>query len=147
MRGVTRRELRAMLRAAGRRAVPESERLGVPATSPLQMFVGAPASRHEVRSMLGAAGTRPVPPLSPAFVALADPVGQSLPPALTVDPRPGAERRSRRPALLIGAAAAVLTVMLVAALTGVVGGPEAEAELALGAAVDTVVVLPDGSTV
>jgi hypothetical protein len=79
-------------------------------------------------------------------VAFADPLAASAG-STTLVFEPRRDRRTRRPALLTGAAAAVLTVIAVAALTGVVGGPAADAELELGAAVDTVVVLPDGRTV
>jgi hypothetical protein len=96
--------------------------------------------------MLRAAGTRPVETLRPEFVALAEPHGAMLPPAVALQP-PRRLRPARRPALVMGAAAAALTLVLVGALSGIVGGPSAEAQLHLASAVDAVVVLPDGSTV
>ena len=145
MTRTSRRKVEALLVAAGHRSVPESPRLGVPATGPAATIAAHPVrTREDVRVLLRAAGARPVPPLTPEFVALADPHGTAPPPAIALEPR----RRSRlRPALVMGAAAAALTLVLVGALTGLVNGPAAEAQLQLASAVDTVVVLPDGSTV
>jgi hypothetical protein len=146
----SRREVRALLVAAGRRPVPESTRLGVTASVEVDPLPHARPSRRELRAMLRAAGARPVPEISHAFVAFADPhtVSPTGPPvpALALEPRRSGHR-ARRSVVLTGAAAAAVTVVLVAGLTGIVGGPAADAELALGVAVDTVVVMPDGSTV
>ena len=61
------------------------------------------------------------------------------------------ERKVRRPALLTAAAAAVVVLVIVGALTGLYGGGggggSAGSDLALVTAVDTVVVLPDGTRI
>jgi hypothetical protein len=147
MTRTSRRQIEALLVAAGHRVVPASQRLGVAALRPASPVTDlAVPTRRELRSMLRTAGARPVPRLRPEFVALAEPHGAMLPPAAALEP-PQRLRPVRRPALVMGAAAAALTLVLVGALTGIVGGPSAEAGLQLASAVDTVVVLPDGSTV
>jgi hypothetical protein len=144
MTRTSRREVEALLVAAGHRAVPESKRLGVLAIGPASAVADhAVPSRRELRAMLRAAGARPVPALTPEFVAFAEPHGAVPRPAVELEPR----RRSRRPALVMGAAAATLSLVLVGALTEIVGGPAAEAQIQLVTAIDTVVVLPGGSTV
>ena len=146
----SRRELRFLLRAAGHRPISSaSTRLEVIAFPP----EAAVAERHlpsrrELRSLLRAAGSRPVPPLAPAFLAERDARLRSRAPALVLEPRATRrDRRARRPAVVSGAAAAAAALVVVGALTGVVAGPGADAELVLGTAVDTVVSFPDGSTV
>jgi hypothetical protein len=141
--------MRALLDLAADRPVAASPRLDLPAGS--DGHAARPAhlpSRRELRTLLSIAGTRPAPPPSPVFVAT---TGASLrgaaPGAVVIEPLPRRERRARTPAVLTGAAAAVLTLVLVGALTGVYDGVGSDNELSLGVSVDTTVVLPDGTTV
>jgi hypothetical protein len=145
MTRTSRREVESLLVAAGCRAVPASQRLDVDAIAPATAVVDRSVpSRRELRAMLRTAGARPVPALSPAFVAFAEPHAAAAPSStVALESR----RRSRRPAVLMGAAAAALTLVLVGLLTGLMGGQAAEAQLQLASVVDTVVVLPDGRTV
>jgi hypothetical protein len=60
---------------------------------------------------------------------------------------PSTPRRARRPGVVSGAVAATAAAVLVGALTGVYGRGIDDRTLALAVAVDTVVQLPDGTTV
>jgi hypothetical protein len=108
-------------------------------------------SRRDMRELLELAGSREVPPRAETtrlFTPTVMPVplrGEGATDEL-------AERRASRrlPAVLTGAAAAILVVVLVAAvaLSSSDGdGVGDRSELALITAVDTVVMLPDGSTI
>lgn len=156
----SRRDMVELLERARRRGVPALPELEVP---PLEMPVaageitaatsatgGGPPSRRELRVLLELAGSRPTPAPSPVFVATTDAVLRGEPSdAVPLVERPRRSRRARTPAVLTGAAAAAVALVLVGALTGVMGGPgEGDADaLSLGASVDTTVVLPDGTTV
>ena len=143
--------MRALLRVAGTRPVPPLSLLDVvlddtvgPASP--DRIVRAVPSRRELRVLLRVAGDRRTPALAPAFVAAGDArFGAPLPLAV-VGPRSRREQR-RAPAVLTGAAAATVALALAGALTGIYGGPAAEADLALENAANTVVMLPDGSTI
>jgi hypothetical protein len=143
--------MRTLLRVAATRPVPPLSLLDVvlddtvaPA-SPDQIVRALP-SRRQLRVLLRVAGSRRTPAIAPAFLAAGDArFGAPLPLAV-VETRSRRERR-RAPAVLTGAAAATVALVLAGALTGVYGGPAAEADLALEDAANTIVMLPDGSTI
>lgn len=106
-------------------------------------------SRRALRRELRALGARGVPDADAGFVA-----GLAL--RLAADAAAGRRiafvgpaRRPRARALpvLTGAAAVLAGVVLVGALDGWFGSPDADVALALAGAVDTTVVLPDGRSV
>jgi hypothetical protein len=147
----SRREMRALLRVAATRPVPPLSLLDVvlddtvaPA-SPDQIVRAVP-SRRQLRVLLRVAGSRRTPELAPAFLAVGDArFGAPLP--LAVVERRSRRERRRTPAVLTGAAAATVVLVVAGALTGIYGGPAAEADLALEDAANTIVMLPDGSTI
>jgi hypothetical protein len=108
------------------------------------------ASRRDVQALLEEVGSRPAPEPRTEFVA-------GLEARLLADARPAARAdvvtplRARptgrlRPAL-VAAAAAAAAVVLVGSLAGWFGRDEVQRQPALAAAVDTTVVLPDGTEV
>ncbi|MEX0663675.1 MAG: hypothetical protein WD598_02750 [Acidimicrobiia bacterium] len=108
------------------------------------------ASRRDVETLLETAGARAAPQPSPEFVT-------GLEARLLADARPAAwatvvtPLRTRstgrlRPALASVAAAAA-AVVLVGSLAGWFGRDKAQPQPAIASAVDTTVVLPDGSEV
>jgi hypothetical protein len=123
----------------------------------------APVTSDDLRSLLALAGSRPVPEPDPDFLAETEARILGLDrkergaAAVPLDDDPLDElsvrrgRRLRRPALLTGAAAAVVVLVIVGALTGLYGGGGGDGSagggLALVTAIDTVVVLPDGTIV
>ncbi len=147
----SRREMRSLLRVAAMRPVPPLSLLDVVlddtvGPSSPDRIVRAVPNRRQLRILLRAAGSRRTPALAPAFLAAGDArFGAALPLAV-VETRSRRERR-RAPALLTGAAAATVVLVLAGALTGVYGGPAADADLALEDAANTIVMLPDGNTI
>jgi hypothetical protein len=143
--------MRALLGVAATRPVPPLSLLDVvlddtvaPA-SPDQIVRAVPSRRH-LRVLLHVAGNRRTPEIAPAFLAAGDARFGALLPLAVVEPRSRRERR-RAPAVLTGAAAATVVLVLAGALTGVYGGPAADADLALEDAANTIVMLPDGNTI
>ena len=109
-------------------------------------------SRREMRDLLEIAGHRDVPSRveGSRFVVPETLAVTAAPEATTDELAERRERRRRTPLILAGAAATVALVVLVGALVssqGDGGNGGRGSELALVTAVDTVVVLPDGSTV
>ncbi len=157
-------------RSSSRRPPPVAERNGA-GNGNGNGAAQAPVTGDDLRSLLTLAGSRPVPEPDPAFLAATEARILGLDRSQDRDDRRGAavplvddspddpldelsvrrERKVRRPALLTAAAAAVVVLVIVGALTGLYGGGggggSAGSELALVTAVDTVVVLPDGTRV
>jgi uncharacterized membrane protein YgcG len=109
-----------------------------------------------MRDLLEIAGRRDVPVRSESAHLIESTVAQQVAPGSTSgaadELESRRERRRQLPAVLSGAAAAVVALLVAGALTGLFGsGPaddtDGRTDLALVTAVDTVVVLPDGSTV
>lgn len=151
----SRRELRGLLHAAARRPVPavaitpfvpaaREETAGI-------AWAGAPTTtvttRRELQVLLRAAGSRPVPRATPALLDQVEARFGAEAPAAAATESPVLPRRSRVRSAVLAAAAAAAALALVAGLTGVFGGPGSETGLALSVAVDTLVTLPDGTTV
>jgi hypothetical protein len=103
-------------------------------------------SRHELRRLLRVAAAHPVPPLDVASLAACAPRPPALEPPLAFPARRRDGGRTRRPAVLTGAAAAAMTLVIAGTLTVVVAGRGDGGDLVLGVAVDTSVLLPDGRT-
>jgi len=107
------------------------------------------SARRDVQLLLEEAGARPAPNPSTEFVAglearllaNARPAG-----AAVVTPMRTRPTGRLRPAL-VAAAAAAAAVVLVGSLAGWFGRDEVQRQLALASAVDTTVVLPDGTEV
>jgi hypothetical protein len=101
-------------------------------------------------ALLEAAAARPVPgSIRLGLVADRSRLGarpRDLAPAIVLRPRRH-DRRAHRVVALSGVAAAAGVLVLAGTLTGVVGGVSGEEDPALSAVIDTVVVLPGGSTV
>jgi len=110
------------------------------------------STRREVRTLLEDAGTRAAPVPSPEFVTtlearlLSDSVVMPAPASLVERSRARSRVRFVRPAL-VAAAAAVAAIVLAGSLAGWFGRDTSRHEIALASAVDTVVVLPDGTHV
>jgi hypothetical protein len=141
--------MRELLRAAALQPVPASMELVVgPAERSPSDEERVRPSRRELRRLLHAAATHPVPAVGDlGAVRGATPLHADAAPLILVRDR-RRDRPARRPAVLTGAAAAAATTLvLVGALTGVVNGSGDDAALVLGVAVDTSVVLPDGTTI
>jgi len=113
-------------------------------------------SRREMRDLLEIAGRRDVPArsetaqlIAPTVARAAAPSGSTSGDADELESRRA--RRRRLPAVLSGAAAAVVVLLVAGVLTGLFGSSpgdgDGRTDLALVTAVDTVVVLPDGSTI
>jgi len=172
----SRREMRTLLEIAGRRPVPElaedAAQFAPTATVAERSGAGngdgngngaAPVTSDDLRSLLTLAGSRPVPEPDASFLAETEARILGLDrdndrPVVAVplvdDPLDELSvrraRKVRRPALLTGAAAAVVVLVIVGALTGLYGGGgggKGGSDLALVTAVDTVVVLPDGTRI
>jgi hypothetical protein len=169
--------MRTLLEIAGRRPVPElaEDAVQFAPTAPVAERSGAgngdgngngaaPVTSDDLRSLLTLAGSRPVPEPDASFLAetearilgldrdndrpvVAVPLGDDSRDELSVR----RARKVRRPALLTGAAAAVVVLVIVGALTGLYGGGggggKGGSDLALVTAVDTVVILPDGTRI
>ena len=147
----SRREMRTLLRVAGTRPVPPLSLLDVvlddtiaPA-SPDQIVRAVP-SRRQLRVLLRVAGSRRTPVLARAFLAAGEARFGAAVPLAVVETRSRRER-CRTPVVLTGAAAATVALVLAGALTGIYAGPAADADLALEDAANTIVMLPDGSTI
>jgi hypothetical protein len=108
-------------------------------------------SHRTLRRRLEAAGTRPTAPPRPEFVARLESklfgfatIGRRTAVVALTVPRPQRRRRPVVPALSAAAAVAA-AVVLTGAFAGWFGREIPQHHLALTAAVDTVVVMPDGS--
>lgn len=110
------------------------------------------SSRQAMRALLQHAGTRDVPAPSPEFVTglqarlLGDVATLPAPTSLVERSRARSRARFVRPAL-VSAAAALAAVVLAGSLAGWFGQDDSQRQLALASAVDTIVVLPDGTTI
>ena len=108
------------------------------------------SGRRDVQILLEEAGSRPAPEPSTEFVAglearlLAD--SRPPVPATVITPMRARPTGRLRPAL-VAAAGAAAAVVLVGSLAGWFGRDEVQRRLALASAVDTTVVLPDGTEV
>jgi hypothetical protein len=146
----TRRELRTLLEVAATRPVPHLSPLDVvlddtvAPTSP-DRVVRARPSRRELRILLRIAGSRSTPLPATAFVAAGQARFGTPGPLTVIDRRLRPKRR--RTVVLSGAAAAAVMIAVAGGLTGVYGGPAADADLALEDAVNVTVLLPDGTTI
>lgn len=104
-------------------------------------------TRRDVRMLLELAGSRAGEGPDLGFrVDLERRLAMSNPPGRLVA-LPSAPRRARRPGVVSGAVAAAAAAVLIGALTGVYGHGVDDRSLALAVAVDTVVQLPDGTTI
>jgi hypothetical protein len=108
------------------------------------------ASRRDVQALLEEVGSRPAPEPRTEFITglearlLAD--ARPAARAGVVTPMRGRPTGRLRPAL-VAAAAAAAAVVLVGSLAGWFGRDQVQRQLALASAVDTTVVLPDGTEV
>jgi hypothetical protein len=108
------------------------------------------STRHELRTLLEDAGSRPAVP-RPEFVTeletrLLAKASVSAPTSLVERSQARSRARFVRPAF-VAAAAAVAAVVLAGSLSGWFGRATTRHEVALARAVDTVVVLPDGTQI
>ncbi len=110
------------------------------------------ASRRALRALLEDVGTQAIPEPRSEFVTglqtrlLGDVAALPAPTSLVERAQARSRARFVRP-MLVSAAAAVAALVLAGSLAGWFGQDEQQRQLALASAVDTIVVLPDGTTI